>query len=161
MLGLSADEQLSSSNADTEASGSEPEGEGTESEELPSIPNTLPDSDIPATAIRVLFNKRLRHLKRRMEDILQESNRDRYAVMERRQAEKKGSRAEKRCRKQQQNIPRIQAQAYLALIAPNGRVKVSMSGKTDEHSPAEESNRSAYKITHASGLKANSLTCTW
>ena len=145
------DKGVSDSDADAEASGSESEGEGAESENLPSIPNKLPESDIPAIAIRVLFNKRLRGLKRELEDILQEFNRDKYAEIERRQAEKKGSRAEKKCRRQQRKYPRVQAQAYLALIAPDGRVEVSMSKETEEHPQLMKATEAAHNITCANG----------
>ena len=53
--------------------------------------------------------------------------------IERRQAEKKGSKAEKKCRRQQRKYARVQAQAYLALVFPDGRIHVAMSVDMEKH----------------------------
>ena len=121
------------SDADAEASTSESDGESADTETLPALANKLPDSDIPATSVRVLFNKRLRGVKRKLEDVLLEFGQDRYAEIERRQAEKKGSKAEKKCRRQQRKYARVQAQAYLALVFPDGRIHVAMSEDMEKH----------------------------
>jgi len=121
------------SDADAEASTSESDGDSADTETLPTIANKLPDSDIPATSVRVLFNKRLRGVKRKLEGVLLEFGQDRYAEIERRQAEKKGSRAEKKCRRQQRKYARVQAQAYLALVFPDGRLHVAMSEDMEKH----------------------------
>ncbi|CAL5220674.1 g2720 [Coccomyxa viridis] len=121
------------SDAETEASSSEADEDSTDSEELPAMVNKLAENEIPATSIRVLFNKRLRGLKRKLEHLLLEFSQDRYMEIERRQAEKNGSRAEQKCRRQQRKYPRVQAQAHLALVFPDGRIHQSMSKDVQEH----------------------------
>ena len=59
-----------------------------------------------------------------------ELNQDRYMEIERRQAEKNGSRAEGNCRCQQRKYPRVHA---LALVSPVGRIHPSMSKEVHEH----------------------------
>ena len=95
--------------------------------------NKLAENEIPAASIRVLFNKRLRGLKRKLEHFLLEFSQDRYMEIERRQAEENGSRAEGKCRRQQRKYPRVQAQAHLALVFPDGRIDQSMSKDVQEH----------------------------
>ena len=46
----------------------------------------------------------------------------------------KGSRALKKCRRDQQKYPRVPAQALLVIMAPDGTVRVSMSKEFEEHS---------------------------
>ncbi|CAL5219663.1 g10192 [Coccomyxa viridis] len=65
------------SDAETEASSSEADEDSTDSEELPAMVNKLAENEIPATSIRVLFNKRLRGLKRKLEHLLLEFSQDR------------------------------------------------------------------------------------
>ena len=126
-----------SSDADAKASGSGSEGESAESEDLPSIPNKLPESDIPATAIRRLFDGQLEGVKRKVEGILQKLSQDRYAEIKRRQAERKGSRTQKRICRQQRKYPRVPAQAHLVLMAPDGRIHISMSKEMEDHPQLE------------------------
>ena len=131
--GDNAEKRGSSQKPATSGSDSESDGESAGLEHWPSLPNRLSERDVPATAIKIRFNSRLRGLKRKLAGILQEFDQDRYAEVERRQAEREGSRALKECEKQQQTYPRVQPQAYLALIAPDGSVKVSMSEGLEEN----------------------------
>ena len=81
----------------------------------------------------ILFNRQVKSLERDLEDMLQKFNADRYAEIERRRAERKGSKALKKCRRDQRKYPRVPAQAHLVIMAPDGTVRVSMSKELEEH----------------------------
>ena len=84
--------------------------------------DTLPARDIPATAVRLLLNKACRGVERKLA-----GSGDMYTEIERRQAKLKGRRAAKRAWRRQRRHPRVQLQFHLALIAPDGRVRLHMS----------------------------------
>lgn len=103
------------------------DGDSGESDDEGNIQDTMPDSDVPATAVRLLLNNACRGVERKLASMVRKYSGDRYSEIERRQAQQKGGGAAKRIRRRQRRHPRVQLQFHLALVAPDGRVRIHLS----------------------------------
>ncbi len=119
-------EHLQRAGSDEEVDSESDENSG-ESDDEDSIQDTIPARDIPATAVRLLLNKACRGVERKLASMERKFSGDRYTEIERRQAKLKSRGAAKRARRRQRRHPRVQLQFHLALVAPDGRVRLHMS----------------------------------
>jgi len=91
------------------------------------IANTLQDDEMHRTSVRKLLTKTIRSIERKFQETMYTYSRDRYAEMERRQAENTGCAAIERVRRRQHKHPRVQPQLYIAFASPEGRVRTTKS----------------------------------
>ena len=122
----------------------------------------MPDSEIPATAVRVLLNRSCRGVEKKLASMARRFSCRRYTEIERRQAKQKGSTAARRARRRQRRHPRVQLQFHLVMMAPDGRVRIHMSAGMEDNPQVERATLllSAALEHMAQGQQLNLLTAS-